>query len=294
MNEMKQLRKDARLGFSFTLSAGTTHYIFGDTIDELIDGLALLKNDKALNIFSQQFETMLSDEQRKRFDALVLQTEDINAISEYTDRIKTLSNIDEFEAFLSSSIEYPYVILRFSKKFRGANFEKMQNAIIQSQNAPAMLQFSEIEGTNLHLLKQAIFQTNQVWPIADFCISHQEVDGLIEKSDIQYVQDLAIAQSDLSTIFHIAKMLKGVDTEKLQTFIIQSKDSYYINRFAEYVKKADIAKLQAAIIESKDAYEMYRFARDVKGADIKTLKKAAIRRNRSLRKQFNDLLKSSH
>lgn len=321
MNDVAQLRKDARLGFSFTLSAGTTHYIFGNTVDELIDGLALLKNGEAVNIFYNQFKTTFSEEQYKRLDALILQTDDPDAIIRYARSVEHLSNIDDFELYLSLH-QSPHAIVEFSQKFQGTNFDKMQNAVIESKDAQEMCRFSEIHGSDLQLFKQAIFQTDNIGSITNFCVAHQEVEGLLEKEDIQIVQDLAVSQLNPSVILLIAQDLKGVDIAKLQDAIIATKmschmycfardvkgadivrlqdaviatkDSYYIYHFASNIKNANIVKLQDAIIATKDSRYMYYFAEHVKGADIKLLRKASYKQDKHYDFSFKRLLKSSH
>lgn len=64
-------------------------YVFGDTIDELINGLEVLKDGKLINRFIENFPN-LAEEQLMRLDVIMAQTEDAEQIYNYAIKRKTI------------------------------------------------------------------------------------------------------------------------------------------------------------------------------------------------------------
>ena len=129
-------------------------------------------------------------------------------------------------------------IYLFAKNIKGANIEKLEDGIIETQNIEWIYQFAKnIKGANIEKLEDKIIKTqNAVY------------------------------------IYYFAKNIKGANIEKLEDGIIKTQNAEYICYFAEYVKGANIEKLEDGIIETQDAQYIYYFARNINGANKKRLK----------------------
>ena len=79
---MEKMNKTKKLGVSFKCDSDIEKYIYGNTIDELIDGLALIKDAKFINQFVNEFKS-LTEEQLLRLDQIMLTTDDAKKIMKY-------------------------------------------------------------------------------------------------------------------------------------------------------------------------------------------------------------------
>lgn len=252
MGKCNEMRKDKKLGVSLQTSKGFIKYVYGDTIDELIEGLELLKDGKFINNFLLEFPN-LSEDQLERLDLVMPQTDEAEQISKYACKRKKVSNTTDFEDALIK-LKAGYQIKEFAKSVEGANIQKLEDAIIESKEIHLMSDFvEEIKGADLLKFKKAIFETKDAYCMARFCVNFQKEDGIIEKEELEEIEKIVIESENCMAIRVFASRDNGANVEKLQEAIIKTKDALKILQFARYVKGADINKLREAIFKAEES-----------------------------------------
>lgn len=243
-----------RLGFSIKDSVNSREkYIFGDTLDELINGLEVYKDGNFINQFVTEFSNALTEEHLQRLDKLILETKNAREIVDYAKRRRTLSNVEDFEDTLICLKNFDCMVeaAAYSPIIKNLNIEKLESAVIEGGNPEHICAFSHVNNCNFSKVKKALLETKSLRDIASFCLFFEKRTDLLTQEDIQYIQDL----------------------------VISSKDLYYIKIIAVHVNGANIEALQDEIISSGDPDYIYMFARDVKGSDIEKLGKAMLKTN---------------
>lgn len=258
-------------------------YVHGNTIDELMEGLSILKNGKIINKFVYRFSKLLTKEQFERLDVLMLEEDDTKEIFEYAMRRDGLSNVEEFERRLIKSEEF-YDLISFYEKYEGKFFEKVEENIPNYEDARLIYTFSLLEKANLTKLKEGILKTNDGHFVTQFFIEHQEKQGIISREDIEKAEEIVIEESTKKVLWYtknnilrFAKEIKGANIEKLEDAIIKTRSADNILKFATDVDGANIEKLENAIIEIGDARYIFEFATEIKGANIEKLRKAVVK-----------------
>lgn len=116
MEMEKSVNTTKKLGLSFQSDYSNLKlHVYGDTIDELIDGLSRLKDGAFINYFVFKFKKRLTEEQLSRLDEIMLTTDNGKEIvnyarsrkekidtQKYQDRLIELKDIwglGEFESF---------------------------------------------------------------------------------------------------------------------------------------------------------------------------------------------------
>lgn len=217
MNNFEGKNINKKFGVSFKISDQMTQHIFGDTIDELIDGLEVLKNGSFINQFVTQF-SHLTQEQLARLDTLILQTDNEEAIRCYAKKRKTqLSNPEAFEER----------VLRFKR------------------DASALNYISGLPGVDLLKIKKAIFQTGNICEIIRFCQMYQDKEDVIAQEDIEEVEQMAI-NSKVGVHMSWCAKIRGTNIERLQKAVEDSGASAAMIQIAK-VEGADINRLRTAI-----------------------------------------------
>lgn len=249
-----EIANGRRLGFSIKDSVNSREkYIFGNTLDELIDGLEVYKDGNFINQFVTEFSNALTEEHLQRLDKLILETKSAREIVDYAKRRRTLSNVKDFEDTLINLKDFDCIIeaATYSSIIQNINIEKLENAVIERGNPEHIYAFSYVNNCNFSRVKKALLETKSLNDIASFCLNFGNRTDLLTQEDIQYIQDL----------------------------VISSKNLHYIKFIAAHVDRANIEALQDEIISSGDPDYIYMFARDVKGADIEKLGKAMLKTN---------------
>lgn len=83
MEMEKNVNTTKKLGVSFKRDYSNLElHVYGDTIDELIDGLSRLKDGAFINYFVFKFEKRLTEEQLLRLDDIMLTTDNAEEIVE--------------------------------------------------------------------------------------------------------------------------------------------------------------------------------------------------------------------
>lgn len=261
MKKCDEMRKDKKLGVGFEESKGFTKYVFGDTIDELIEGLEQLKDGRFINDFVFRFPN-LSEEQLERIDVVMPQTDDAKEISEYACERGKVSNTADFEDALIR-LKVLYCIRDFARYVEGANIQKLEDAIVESKETYEIVNFSrEVKGADLLRLKKVIFETcttENAFNMAIFCREHQEKPGVIEQEDVQKTEKIIIESKDTLAILVFASDVKGVNIQKLQDAIIKTENAEAILSFAHRVEGANINKLRDAINKTGDDKRISEF-----------------------------------
>lgn len=237
-----------KLSISIKSSERFKKYVYGDSIDELIDGLALLKDGTFINKFLYEFPD-LSKEQLERLDSIILTSKDANQIYEYAKRRKEVSNIEDFEDTLIT-LKNPFRIVEFTRFVKAVNVEKMQDAVIEIGDTATIVSFSlAVKDSDNQKTKKALFEKKVAYDIYNF-ISNKEDE--LDLADIFKAEDIIIASKDTETMNFWARRIKHANIDKIQDAIIKSKDTNAMLDFAEDVEGADIRKIRKAIKETKD------------------------------------------
>lgn len=251
MERVDEVRKDKKLGVCFEASKDLKKYVFGDTIDELIDGLELLNDGKFVNNFLWKFSD-LTKEQLERLDTLMARTTNAEEIVKYAiKRRDKLSNREEIEKRLVE-LQGIFEICEYAKKCEVNDIEAFVELIYEKKASPyAICRIAKINGADLFKLKKAMFERENmrgnIYELLEFCSYCQK------KSPDSITSD---------------------DLEKVEQIVVNSNDVFYFGVCAEYIEGVNIEKLQKMVEESKNPDEILSFARNVKGADIDSLRKA--------------------
>lgn len=235
--------------------------ISGNTIDELIDGLSILKDGQIILNFIDIFN-QLTKEQLERIDEIMLEAKDTKKILEYAIKREGLSNIEKFERRLIKSENFSYLI-EFYKKYKGKFFEEVEESIANSKDSQLIFEFSELEGANLIKLKDAILKSNDIDWIICFFITYQKKKVITSQEDIEKFEEIIITEQCASDIFWFAETVNSANIEKLEDAIVKTGNKHYIFRFAKEIKGANIEKLRKAIIRIGDKAYIYKFKLEI-------------------------------
>ena len=134
-------------------------------------------------------------------------------------------------------------IYKFAIAVKGANIEKLENAIIETKNVEDICIFArDVNGANIQKLENAIIETKEPFYIYFFALN-------IEGANIEKLENAIIEAQNAKGIYKFARDVKGANIEKLENAIIATKLVKFMQEFAKNVKGANIEKLENAIIE---------------------------------------------
>ena len=259
MNRVDEVRKDKKLGISFEASNDLKKYVFGDNVDELIDGLALLNDGRFVNEFVWKFPD-LTETQLVRLDTIMLRTSNAKEIVEYAiRRAEKLSNRMYIEKRLVE-LRKIFDICKYAENCQVNNIDAFVDVICEEKISYAINRIAKVDGANLFKLKKAIFQIDNIYELIKFCSYCQnKADNIIIQEDVQKVEQLVIDKGDAIDARVCAEDLKGVNIVKLQYIVENSGNAEQILYFARYVSGADIAGLRKAMLKTKDVGRIARF-----------------------------------
>ncbi len=252
MNKLESIRKDKNLGVTLKASNNIKKHIFGDTIDELIDGLRKFNDGKFVNKFVGTFSD-LTEEQLEQLDGIMAKTSDAEEIFKYAEKRKKLSNRKDIEERLVELKEYHY-IAKYATKCEVDNIDLLVDCVSKGDTVYAITEIAHAKGADLIKLKDAIFDetkfdsnSNRIMDaILTFCSYWQKESNIITVDDVRKVEQLSI----------------------------DNRFALYAKICAEKIKGVNIERLQKRVEESGNAEQMYKFAKDVEGADINSLRVA--------------------
>ena len=263
MNKNEEKTTEKKLGISFGKNEGIRKYVFGDTIDELIDGLEILKDGEFINYFVWKFPN-LSEEQLKRLDIIMAQTNDGKEILSYLCKRKKVNNVEKFEDILIKTKKLS-LLVNFAEEVEGANIRRLENIILASKDAQSIYDFArEVEGANLLKLKNALLETKKAFYIALFFERFQKKERIINGEDIKKAEEIVVQSLNVFAIINFAKGVDGANIEKLEDAIIKTENGEKIIEFAEKVETADINKIWKAIKEMKNSWLKKEFKKRLK------------------------------
>lgn len=276
---MEKVNNSKKLTFSVQTSDDAVKHIHGDTIDELIDAIEVLKDVNFIKKFLKEFQS-LSKSQLNRLEQIVLNLNNIDEIYEYAIyRKDSLIYIAEFEDLLIKSGDNARIV-EFARDVKGANIEKLEEAIIRSKDKRAIISFYRwIKGSNSAKIKEALFEGEKdAKAIYEFIMIKKAKGYVISIEEIKEADEVIIASRKAEVCTLWASHMEGIDIAKNEEVVIQEKKDAYIYEFAKYVKGANIEKLEDAYIECASAYGLRKFATEVKDCNIRKLEDAIIKK----------------
>lgn len=260
MERVYEERTDKKIGISFRDSVGSRRYVFGNNIDELIDGLELLNDGNCVNKFICNFPD-LTETQLVRLDTIMLRTSNAKEIVEYAiKRAEKLSNRRYIEKRLVE-LRKVFDICKYAENCQVNNIDAFVDVICEEKESYyAIKRIAKVDGANLFKLKKAIFQIDDIYELIGFCSYFQnKTDNIITQEDVQKVEQLVIDKDNACYACVCAEELKGVNIVKLQYIVENSGSAEEILDFAKYVGGADIAGLRKAILKTKDTERIAMF-----------------------------------
>lgn len=256
-------RKDKKLAISFQTSKNLRTYVYGDTIDELIDGIEVLKDINFFNEFVRRFKKSLSNNQFSRLDDIVLKSGNAQQIVDYAIlRGEDLEDILAFEDKIIA-LNNSKCIYLFARDGKNVNIQKMEKAILNSKDVRYWLLFLEyVKEANILNFKEALFNEKidigNAYTLYTFCNKYQNVEGLLSQEDIEFAENLVIKNGNFDTIYYFARDIENINITKLEDAIIQSANPYKIYEFAK-LKGVNIEKMRNALYKTNDAFYIRSF-----------------------------------
>ena len=129
-------------------------------------------------------------------------------------------------------------IYYFAKNIKGANIVKLEDAIINTNDAEYLYYFTiDVKGANIVKLEDAIINTNDARFIYYFA---RDIKG----ANIVKLEDAIINTNDSMYIYYFAKNVKGanINITKLTDAIMMIGNYEYICLIREYLKQRKINK----------------------------------------------------
>ena len=161
----------------------------------------------------------------------VIETKDAEYIYNFATNVKG-ANIEKLENAIietvTKNVEHIYegeveYIIYFAINVNGANIEKLENAIIELKNARDIYKFAiAVKGANIEKLENAIIETKNV---EDICIFARDVKG----ANIEKLENAIIATNLVKFMQEFAKNVKGANIKKLENAIIEINNPSFIS-----------------------------------------------------------------
>ena len=131
----------------------------------------------------------------------------------------------------------------FASNVKGANIEKLENALIETKDAEYIYYFSGVEGANIEKLENAIIQTGDVEFIYDFAMTVRGANveklkkAIIETKNYEYIHKFVIDKMEIDM-----KLPKGED---LRMYLVNS----FADKLYNVYEKSSILKY---LIENRE------------------------------------------
>lgn len=241
MEMEKNVNTTKKLGVSFQSDYSNLElHVYGDTIDELIDGLSRLKDGAFINYFVFKFEKRLTEEQLSRLDEIMLTTDNAKEIVRYAKRRKEKINTQKYQDRLSE-IKDMRRLVDFTSFAIGVDIEKTEDALISSENvrcAENLLQM--VNGVNREKIKKFIFEKGSPYEVFSFAHSLKLIDPEINMNDIFKAKKIVLGSKDDSAIEMWARFIG--DVEEAREAINKIGDEEAIKSFNKEFPKPIIKK----------------------------------------------------
>lgn len=264
---MDKVNETKKLGISFKCGSDVEKYIYGNTIDELIDGLALIKDGKFINQFVNEFKS-LTEEQLLRLDKIMVTTDSAAEIIEYAKRRKDKINTIEYQNKLIE-LKNMYILIRFTAFAIQPNITMTEDAIIDYGNPIVAVDLlKDIEGVNVEKMKKFIFDCKDAYS-AYYLIRHfQSKEKILNMNDILEAKKILIEAKNISIIYDWAENIG--DVTEMEDVTINYGTAYYMYQFANGIKNSNIEKIREAINKTGDQDMIKRFNSDFPKPIIKS------------------------
>lgn len=252
----KNLNITKKLGISLECSSKLKKYVYGDTIDELVDGLAVLRDGEFINHFAFGFEN-LTEEQLLRLDDIMLTTDDAEQIVKYAKRRKEKINTQKYQDKLIE-LRNIHQLVHFSIFAMNLDVEKTENAVIaygDACNANRLIE--EVNGVNEEKMRKFIFEKGNEYEVYRYIRSYKKRAIAINMNVMFEAKKIVIASQDMQTIMFWADEIG--DTSEMQDITIQYGKAWPMYNFAKEVEKADIEKIRVAIKKTGEKNIIKRF-----------------------------------
>lgn len=232
MEMEKNVNTTKKLGVSFKRDYSNLElHVYGDTIDELIDGLSRLKDGAFINYFVFKFEKRLTEEQLLRLDDIMLTTDNAEEIVEYAKRRKEKINTQKYQDRLIELKDMLRLVV-FTSFAIGVDIEKTEDALIFLEDvrwAKKLLQ--EVKGVNREKIKKFIFEKGTPYEVFSFAHTTKLWHSETNMNDIFEAKKIVLESNDIDAIESWAEFIG--DIEEMREVIEQignDEDKKYFNK----------------------------------------------------------------
>lgn len=241
MEMEKSVNTTKKLGVSFQRDYSNLElHVYGDTIDELIDGLSRLKDGAFIDYFVFKFEKRLTEEQLLRLDEIMLTTDNAEQIVIYAERRKDRINTQKYQDRLIE-LKDMWRLVKFTSFAIGADIEKTEDAVKTYGNGrTANMLLEEVDGVNSEKMKKFIFEKGSPYEVFSFAHSLKLIDPEINMNDIFKAKKIVLGSKDDSAIEMWARFIG--DVEEAREAINKIGDEEAIKSFNKEFPKPIIKK----------------------------------------------------
>lgn len=214
-------------------------HVYGDTIDELIDGLSRLKDGAFINYFVLKFKT-LTEEQLLRLDDIMLTTVGAEQIVIYAERRKDKINTKKYQNGLIELKNIP-ILIRFTSFAIQPNIVKTEDEIENYGKACFAVDLLEVvEGVNKERMKRFIFDCKDAYCAFRFIRFLQSKEKMLNMNDVLETKKIVLNSKD---DFEISRWAKWIgDIEEAREAINKISDKEVIKEFNKEFPKPIIKK----------------------------------------------------
>lgn len=225
MEMEKNVNTTKKLGVSFKSDYSNLElHVYGDTIDELIEGLSQLRDGAFINYFVFKFKT-LTEEQLLRLDDIMLTTDNVGEIVGYAERRKDKINTQKYQDKLIE-LKNMYKLASFTAFAIGVNIEKTEDATIKyGKPSDAEELYRIVKGVNKEKMKQFIFEKGTANDV--FCFAHilHSRDSVVNMNDILEAKQIVLNSKDDTAILRWARWIGDVEEAREATNKIGNKEA---------------------------------------------------------------------
>ena len=258
MEMEKNVNTTKKLGVSYKSDYSNLElHVYGDTIDELIDGLSRLKDGAFINYFVFKFEKRLTEEQLLRLDDIMITTDNAEQIVIYAKSRKEKINTQKYQDRLIELKDMRRLVV-FTSFAIGVDIEKTEDAVIAyGDGERANMLLKKVDGVNREKMKKFIFEKGRSYEVFCYIWELKRKEIAININDIFEAKKIVIESKDIQTIRFWAEKIG--DVEEMQDITIHYGDAWPMYFFAKEVKNADIEKIRIAINKTEEKDIIQRF-----------------------------------
>ena len=137
-------------------------YVSGNTVEELVDGLIVTNDASFVDWFIKQgYDYTLTPKQLNALSNIIENSKKIQYVCDFVNYVEG-ANIEKLQDAVIATNNAPY-IYTFARDIQGANIEKLQDAVIATNNAEDIYDFAkDIKGANVRKLWKVIKTTKDL------------------------------------------------------------------------------------------------------------------------------------